>query len=89
MEETLVLLVFKFGFGQGNHEYINGGVIEWTDELRARGVFVLENDCIEVPGLVDFVGVNDLSAGRFDENSKPDPPKVCRKKFSFVCVFFS
>lgn len=63
---------------QGNHEYINGGVIEWTDELRARGVFVLENDCVTIPGLVDVVGVNDLQAARFDEDAAPDPPKVCR-----------
>ncbi len=70
------LLFFLLIAQKGNHEYINGGVIEWTDELRSRGVFVLENDCVEIPGLVDIVGVNDLTAARFDEEAKPDPPKV-------------
>jgi hypothetical protein len=51
-------------------------VIQWTDELRARGVFVLENDCVQIPGCCDVVGVNDLSAGRFDEQSHSDPIKV-------------
>lgn len=63
----------------GNHEYINGGVIQWTDELRSRGVFVLENDCVSIPGLCDFVGVNDFSGHRWGQENTPDAIRAFSK----------
>ncbi len=60
----------------GNHEYINGAVSKWFEDLQPKGVTVLQNGCKRIGDVVDVVGINDLTAERFEPGQKGDPVKA-------------
>jgi predicted MPP superfamily phosphohydrolase len=50
-------------FVTGNHEYYSGAD-EWIAHLGSLGIRVLRNERVDVRGLFDLAGVDDVSAGR-------------------------
>jgi len=48
-------------FVTGNHEYYSGAD-EWIAHLRTMGIRVLRNERVDVRGLFDLAGVDDVSA---------------------------
>lgn len=48
-------------FVTGNHEYYSGAD-EWIEHLRSLGIRVLRNERVDIRGLFDLAGVDDVSA---------------------------
>ncbi|MFV0480589.1 MAG: metallophosphoesterase [Campylobacteraceae bacterium] len=64
--EPLKDLKAKYGvfYVSGNHEYFHG-VRLINNHLRTLGITVLENDSVEINGLINIAGINDLAGKRF------------------------
>ena len=71
-----VALMGRVFYVTGNHEYFTSTVEEWLDALSSSGVVVLQNDCACVDGLIDVVGINDLTAHRYSDSHAADVAKA-------------
>ena len=75
--EPLRGLVAKDGvfFVTGNHEYYSGAV-EWIAHLETLGIRVLRNERVDIRGIFDLAGVDDISAERMQPGHGQDMMKA-------------
>jgi len=64
-------------FITGNHEYYSGAD-EWIEYVRSLGIRVLRNERVDVRGLFDLAGVDDISAKGMLPGHGQDLPKAVK-----------
>lgn len=62
-------------FVTGNHEYYSGAV-EWIAHLESLGIRVLRNERVDIRGIFDLAGVDDISAERMQPGHGQDMVKA-------------
>jgi predicted MPP superfamily phosphohydrolase len=62
-------------FVTGNHEYYSGAV-EWIAHLETLGIRVLRNERVDIRGVFDLAGVDDISADRMEPGHGQDMAKA-------------
>jgi uncharacterized protein len=65
-------------FVTGNHEYFSGAS-KWAEELGRLGIRVLRNERVTIgegASTFDLAGIDDWSARRHDDGSRPDLPRA-------------